>query len=94
MKPRHPKGQFCLKLLETGLTYGKASLFPEILVREDLAKLISEYNNLTSTVRKVEIADAMDNNFPWAPPDQCGGKLSYRDHYLSQYFFLPFFIYL
>lgn len=40
--------------------------------KADLAKLISEYNDLTSTVDKVEIADTMDNNFPWALPDQFG----------------------
>ena len=61
--------------------------------KADLAKLISEYNDLTSTVCKVEIADAMDNNFPWALPDQCGGKFSYHDRYLNQYYFVPIFMY-
>lgn len=50
----------------------------------DLAKLISEYNDLTSTVCEVEIADALDNNFNLALPDLCGGKFSYLDCYINQ----------
>ena len=39
----------------------------------DVAKLISDYNDLT-TVCRVEIADALDSNFPWVLPDHSGGK--------------------
>lgn len=42
--------------------------------KSDLARLISEYNGLATTDGKVEIADALDNNFPWALHDQTGGK--------------------
>jgi len=40
----------------------------------DLAKIKSDYNDLATTVCKVEIADALDNNFPWVLPDHFGGK--------------------
>lgn len=42
--------------------------------KSDLARLTSEYNGLATTDCKVEIADALDNNFPWALHDQTGGK--------------------
>ena len=46
--------------------------------KADLAKVISDYNDLATTC-KVVIADALDNKFPWALPDQSGGKYNCYD---------------
>ena len=54
----------------------------------DLAKLVSDYNDLASTVYKVEITDALDSNFACVLPDHGPGNRYVNQHYPLHLFHL------